>query len=116
MKALQISLGVVAGVATGLGIALIQRDRDVRIANPKAEAPKTELEQEVDVIKHNLKAIKDYALEIKNESQSIGTSIGDEVKTMIGEFKSDIDPNIKRLQGHIENLQNRAESMTSNDT
>ena len=31
---------------------------------------------------------------------------------MIGDFKSDIDPNIKRLQSHIENLQNRGEEIS----
>lgn len=32
---------------------------------------------------------------------------------MIGEFKADINPNIKQLQSHIENLQNRGEEMTN---
>ncbi|MBI5975792.1 YtxH domain-containing protein [Staphylococcus canis] len=113
MKALQVSLGVIAGVATGLGVALIKRDDSVRISNPRPERPKTELEHEIDNIKQNISDIKNYAIQAKNEGQSFGTSIGDEVKAMIGEFKADIDPNIQRLQGHIENLQNRGEEMTN---
>ena len=31
---------------------------------------------------------------------------------MIGDFKSDIDPNIENLQSHIENLQNRGEEIS----
>lgn len=32
---------------------------------------------------------------------------------MIGDFKSDINPNIEKLQSHIENLQNRGEEITN---
>lgn len=111
MKIVRMTLGVVAGVATGLGVALVARDGQTRIANPKVARPKTELE--VDTMKNSIHDIKRYIAQIKNESQSFAGSIGDEVKTMIGEFKADIDPNIKQLQSHIENLQNRGEEMTN---
>ncbi|ANQ81447.1 YtxH domain-containing protein [Staphylococcus pseudintermedius] len=113
MKIVRMTLGVVAGVATGLGVALVARDGQTRIANPKAARPKTELELEVDTMKNSIHGIKRYIAQIKNESQSFAGSIGDEVKTMIGEFKADINPNIKQLQSHIENLQNRGEEMTN---
>ncbi|MDF0244108.1 YtxH domain-containing protein [Staphylococcus pseudintermedius] len=113
MKIVRMTLGVVAGVATGLGVALVARDGQTRIDNPKAARPKTELELEVDTMKNSIHDIKRYTAQIKNESQSFAGSIGDEVKTMIGEFKADINPNIKQLQSHIENLQNRGEEMTN---
>ena len=113
MKAVRITLGVVAGVATGLGVALIKKDGQTRIANPRPERPKTELEQEVDTIKQSVNDIVSYVTQIKTESQSFASSIGDEVKTMIGEFQADIDPNVKRIQTHIENLQNRGQEITN---
>lgn len=56
--------------------------------------------------------IANYISQIKTESTEFGSSIGDEVKTMIGDFKSDINPNIENLQSHIENLQNRGEEIS----
>ncbi|UEX90864.1 YtxH domain-containing protein [Staphylococcus ratti] len=111
MRALQITLGLAAGVATGLGIALMKRDNQTRIQHATVERPKSELE--VENIKRNFNDILNYVNDIKTESKSVAGSIGDEVKTMIGEFQSDIDPNIKRLQSHIENLQNRGEEITN---
>ncbi|WMZ86247.1 hypothetical protein QS429_13280 [Staphylococcus pseudintermedius] len=54
MKIVRMTLGVVAGVATGLGVALVARDGQTRIANPKAARPKTELELEVDTMKNSI--------------------------------------------------------------
>ena len=36
------------------------------------------------------------------------------LKGLIGNFKSDINPNIEKLQSHIENLQNRGEDISNN--
>ncbi|ARJ50098.1 YtxH domain-containing protein [Staphylococcus lutrae] len=113
MKIVRMTLGVIAGVATGLGVALIVKDGQTRIANPKAERPKSELEHEIDTMKNSIGDIKQYVAQIKNDGQRFAGSIGDEVKTMIGEFKADIDPNIKRIQSHIENLQNRGEEISN---
>ncbi len=38
---------------------------------------------------------------LKNESAEFGSSIGGEIKSLLGNFKSDINPNIERLQSHI---------------
>ena len=35
------------------------------------------------------------------------------LKELIGNFKSDINPNIEKLQTHIENLQNRGEDISN---
>ena len=43
-----------------------------------------------------------YGVQIKNESAEFGSSIGGEIKSLLGNFKSDINPNIERLQSHIE--------------
>lgn len=49
MKIVRMTLGVVAGVATGLGVALVARDGQTRIANPKRHDLKQNL---------NLKSIR----------------------------------------------------------
>ncbi|MCO4328177.1 YtxH domain-containing protein [Staphylococcus hyicus] len=113
MRALQITLGLAAGVATGLGVALMKRDSGTRIESKTVEKPKSDLEKEINNIKRSFSDILSYVNDIKTESQTVAGSIGGEVKTMIGEFQSDIDPNIKRLQSHIENLQNRGEEITN---
>lgn len=113
MRALQISLGLAAGVATGLGVALTQRSKSTRIESTTVGRPKSELELEVDNIKRSVNDILGYVNDIKTESQSVAGTIGDEIKTMISEFQSDINPNIERLQSHIENLQNRGEEITN---
>ncbi|WP_257211207.1 YtxH domain-containing protein, partial [Staphylococcus gallinarum] len=78
----------------------------------KPTGAESEVSREINSIKQNINDIVNYVAQIKSESTEFGSSIGDEVKTMIGDFKSDIDPNIKRLQSHIENLQNRGEEIS----
>ncbi|MDW8542506.1 YtxH domain-containing protein [Staphylococcus sp. KG4-3] len=116
MKTAQILLGLGAGVATGLGVALMNRDKkDSNEFIEHAKKPvgaEPEFDREINTIKQSINDITNYIAQIKSESTEFGSSIGDEVKTMIGDFKSDIDPNIEKLQSHIENLQNRGEEIT----
>ncbi|MBF0814284.1 MULTISPECIES: YtxH domain-containing protein [Staphylococcus] len=116
MKTAQILLGLGAGVATGLGVALMNRDKkDSNEFIEHAKKPvgaESEFDREINTIKQSINDITNYIAQIKSESTEFGSSIGDEVKTMIGDFKSDIDPNIEKLQSHIENLQNRGEEIT----
>jgi len=51
--------------------------------------------------------IKEYVLKTKDESQIAIQSLSEEIKTMISQFKADIDPNIDRIQKNIENISNR---------
>lgn len=116
MKTAQILLGLGAGVATGLGVALMNRDKkDSNEYNEHAKKPvgaESEFNREINTIKQSINDITNYIAQIKSEGTEFGSSIGDEVKTMIGDFKSDINPNIEKLQSHIENLQNRGDEIT----
>lgn len=116
MKATQILLGLSAGVATGVGVVLMNRENQSRqkLAGTAGQptGAESELSREVDTIKQNVNDIINYVSQIKSESTEFGSSIGDEVKELIGNFQSDINPNIERLQSHIENLQNRGEEIS----
>lgn len=74
---------------------------------------RSELEREIESLKRNFFNIIDYGKQVKNDGVSYGSEIGDEFKTLIGDFKSDINPNIEKLQSHIENLQNRGEEISN---
>lgn len=116
MKTAQILLGLGAGVATGLGVALMNRDKkDSNEYIEHAKKPvgaESEFNREINTIKQSINDITNYIAQIKSEGTEFSSSIGDEVKTMIGDFKSDINPNIEKLQSHIENLQNRGDEIT----
>ncbi|TBW74340.1 YtxH domain-containing protein, partial [Staphylococcus epidermidis] len=72
----------------------------------------SELERAIENLKHNVYNVIDYTKQIKNESTAYASSIGDEIKSLIGNFKADINPNIEQLQSHIENLQNRGQQIS----
>ncbi|WP_436854202.1 YtxH domain-containing protein [Staphylococcus caeli] len=116
MKTAQILLGLGAGIATGVGVALMNRDKkdssQFSARDKRPAGAESEVDREINTIKQSINDIANYVAQIKTESTEFGTSIGDEVKTMIGDFKSDINPNIENLQSHIENLQNRGEEIS----
>ncbi|ATH59768.1 MULTISPECIES: YtxH domain-containing protein [Staphylococcus] len=117
MKTAQLLLGLGAGVATGLGVALMNREKKNSnhsiTQGPKPTGAESEFDREINTIKQSVNDIVNYIAQVKSESTEFGSTIGDEVKTMIGDFKSDINPNIEKLQSHIENLQNRGEEITN---
>ena len=48
-------------------------------------------------MKQSFNDILNYGSQIKNESIEFGSSIGEEFKGLIGNFKSDINPNIRKI-------------------
>ncbi|WP_239749344.1 YtxH domain-containing protein [Mammaliicoccus sp. H-M34] len=107
MKFSRLAIGVGVGLVTGFTTAILNTDRS-------GDALKTDLKSTTDGSKIQLNEIKDNAVEIKNyvlktkdESQIAIQSLSEEVKTMINEFKADINPNIEQIQKNIENISNR---------
>ena len=49
-------------------------------------------------MKQSFNDILNYGSQIKNESIEFGSSIGEEFKGLIGNFKSDINPNIENYK------------------
>ena len=116
MKATRIIFGLGVGIAAGVAVTFLNRDnQSVKNATIDAKVPtgtNSELEREIENLKHNVYNVIDYTKQIKNESTAYASSIGDEIKSLIGNFKADINPNIEQLQSHIENLQNRGQQIS----
>ncbi|ARJ08998.1 YtxH domain-containing protein [Staphylococcus lugdunensis] len=116
MKATRIIFGLGVGIAAGVAVTFLNRDnQSVKNATIDAKEPtdtNSELEREIENLKHNVYNVIDYTKQIKNESTAYASSIGDEIKSLIGNFKADINPNIEQLQSHIENLQNRGQQIS----
>ncbi|EKU46574.1 hypothetical protein [Staphylococcus massiliensis] len=113
MKAVRILLGLGAGLATGLGVSLMKRDylpyTNAANAPTTSNQQPSETEKEFDFIKANVNNIVDNVNKIQTEGKTLGSTLGEEVKTMIEAFKSDIDPNINNLKTHVEDLKSRGE-------
>lgn len=117
MKISRVLFGITVGVASGIAVSWLNRD-DQSVKNNTIDAKeptgsRSELEREIESLKRNFFNIIDYGKQVKNDGVSYGSEIGDEFKTLIGDFKSDINPNIEKLQSHIENLQNRGEEISN---
>lgn len=116
MKATRIIFGLGVGIAACVAVTFLNRDnQSVKNATIDAKEPtgtNSELEREIENLKHNVYNVIDYTKQIKNESTAYASSIGDEIKSLIGNFKADINPNIEQLQSHIENLQNRGQQIS----
>ncbi|MCG7306604.1 YtxH domain-containing protein [Staphylococcus warneri] len=117
MKVTRVLFGIGVGVAAGFAVSLRNRD-DQSVKNNTIDGgqptdAQSELQRELETMKQSFNDILNYSSQIKNEGTEFGSSIGDEIKTLIGNFKSDINPNIEKLQSHIENLQNRGEEISN---
>ena len=110
MKVSRILFGLGVGAVAGFAVALRHRD-DQSVKNHTIDASQptgaqSELQREIENMKQSFNDILNYGSQIKNESS--------EFEGLIGNFKSDINPNIEKLQSHIENLQNRGEDISNN--
>lgn len=117
MKVTRVLFGIGVGVAAGFAVSLRNRDdksvKNNTIDGGQPTGAQSELQRELETMKQSFNDILNYSSQIKNEGTEFGSSIGDEIKTLIGNFKSDINPNIEKLQSHIENLQNRGEEISN---
>lgn len=108
MKVTRVLFGIGVGVASGIAVSWMNRDdRGVTKGDTTGDnvptGARSELEREIESIKRSFHNIIDYSKQVKDDGVQYGSEIGDEFKTLIGDFKSDINPNIEKLQSHIEN-------------
>ncbi|PNZ70911.1 YtxH domain-containing protein [Staphylococcus croceilyticus] len=118
MKVTRVLFGIGVGVAAGVAVSWMNRD-DRGVIEGDTNGTKvptgarSELEREIESVKRSFHNIIDYSKQVKNDGVQYGSEIGDEFKALIGDFKSDINPNIEKLKSHIENLQNRGEEISN---
>ncbi|MGV3043067.1 YtxH domain-containing protein [Staphylococcus rostri] len=113
MNAAKITLGLAAGIATGVSLVLMERQKETSRTLNLSENTPAEISDELDTMKSQIHQIKNHAVTIKEDGTEFAKSIGGDIKTSIGEFKADITPNIQRLQQYLENIQNRGEEITN---
>ncbi|GGG82803.1 YtxH domain-containing protein [Staphylococcus pragensis] len=118
MKVTRVLFGIGVGVAAGVAVSWMNRDdRGVIEGDTNGvkvpTGARSELEREIESVKRSFHNIIDYSKQVKNDGVQYGSEIGDEFKSLIGDFKSDINPNIEKLKSHIENLQNRGEEISN---
>ena len=96
MKVSRILFGLGVGAVAGFAVALRHRDnQSVKNHTIDASQPtgaQSELQREIENMKQSFNDILNYGSQIKNESIEFGSSIGEEFKGLIGNFKSDINP------------------------
>src|SRR5699024_12407310 len=111
MKTAQILLGLGAGVATGLGFALMNRDKkeanQLGVQSNKPVGAESEVDREINTIKKSIIDITNYISQLKLESTEFVITLGDEVKALIGNFNSAIHPNTEKRDTHVVTLHNR---------
>ena len=117
MKVTRVLFGIGVGLASGIAVSWMNRDQQRYNANASGQkvptGARSELEREIETIKRSFYNIIDYSKQVKNDGVQQGSDIANEFKTLIGDFKSDINPNIEKLKSHIENLQNRGEEISN---
>ncbi|KAA1039164.1 YtxH domain-containing protein [Macrococcus equipercicus] len=111
MKLRTVLIGFTSGVATGIITALMKSPRPAGETEQNFVSNSYETKSLLRQLKIEAVEVKDYVMKTKNESQSAMKTMGDEVKTMIATYKSDIDPNITHLKSNIENIKNRADEV-----
>lgn len=107
MKFSRLAIGIGVGLVTGFTTAILNTDRSGDALKTDIQSTTDGSKVQLDEMKASAKEIKDYVLKTKDESQIAIQSLSEEVKTMINEFKADIDPNIEQIQKNIENINNR---------
>ncbi|CAD2081286.1 YtxH domain-containing protein [Jeotgalicoccus meleagridis] len=112
MKLKNIGVGFLVGVTGGVLISFLNAPKSGKELQLSLKSGSSDLKSQFNQLKIEGDEIKNSFLKTKRESSEVFQSLGDEVKTMISNFQADINPNIERLQGNIDNVTNRVETAT----
>lgn len=112
MKFKNIGAGFLVGVTGGVLIAVLNAPKSGKDLTKSLKSGSGSFKSQIKQIKTEADEVKASFLKTKHESQEVFSDLGDEIKTLISNFQSDIKPNIDIIQEHAENLQNRGEELT----
>ena len=112
LKLKNIGVGFLVGVTGGVLISFLNAPKSGKELQLSLKSGSSDLKSQFNQLKIEGDEIKNSFLKTKRESSEVFQSLGDEVKTMISNFQADINPNIERLQGNIDNVTNRVETAT----
>jgi|GEM_PF-685146 Gas vesicle protein len=113
MKLKNIGVGFAVGITGGMLISFLNAPKSGKELQQSLKRGSGDLKMQMDQLKIEGEEIKNSFLKTKHESSEVFSTLGDEVKSMISNFQADINPNIERLQGNIENISNKAEAAMS---
>lgn len=116
MKLKNIGVGFAVGITGGMLISFLNAPKSGKELQLSLKSGSSDLKSQVDQLKIEGEDIKNSFLTTKHESSEVFSTLGDEVKTLISNFQSDINPNVERLQGNIENITNKVDSAVSEVT
>lgn len=110
MRLRNVAIGFLVGVFGGGILALFNTHKsgtDLQSSLKKGDSPNQLMKQ----IRTEIENAKDNIMATSKDTPETFKSLTKEVKGLITNFKSDIEPNIENIQKDIENLQNRGESI-----
>lgn len=113
MKLKNIGVGFAVGITGGMLISFLNAPKSGKELQQSLKRGSGDLKMQMDQLKIEGEEIKNSFLKTKHESSEVFSTLGDEVKSMISNFQADINPNIERLQGNIENISNKTEAAMS---
>jgi gas vesicle protein len=112
MKLKNVATGFLVGVSGGVLIAVLNAPKSGKDLTQSLKSSSGNMKSQLNQIKVEADEVKSSFLKTKYESQEVFSNLGDEIKTIIANFQSDISPNIDNIQEHVENLQNRGNEIT----
>lgn len=116
MKLKNIGVGFAVGITGGMLISFLNAPKSGKELQQSLKTGSNDFKTQFDQLKIEGEEIKNSFLQTKHESSEVFSTLGDEVKSMISNFQADIQPNIERLQGNIENVTNKADSAVNEMT
>lgn len=113
MKLKNIGVGFAVGITGGILISFLNAPKSGKELQLSLKSGSSDLKSQVNQLKIEGDDIKNSFLKTKHESSEVFSTLGDEVKTMISNFKTDIDPNIERIQDNVDNITNKVDTAMS---
>lgn len=111
MKLKNIGVGFAVGITGGMLISFLNAPKSGKELQRSLKSNSKDFQSQFDQLKIEGDDIKNSFLQTKRESSEVFSTLGDEIKTLISNYKADINPNIERIQSEVEIITNKAENV-----